>query len=670
MSVPDLNFRYLNREGRWLDFSWQGLELRPDGALTLATIPVLAGPLPPELATAPDPSGPAGVAATADTVFYSLPDQNLVVGIDTGYPFAAPSGIAVSAQRNALCVCDTGNHQIQIVDLDSSQLIETWTGFDTPVACAVDADGSVFVADRAAARISKFNLSGAEELRFAVAADPVSLALSGGLIYVLDPASNTVLVFTGSGQPVPGLQWAGLQRPMGLAVTADSIYVGDNGLRRVLRFRNVPGYPFIGDAEGFEGPVAALALDANGNVLVHTGAGIPPLTLSAGQGYVTSGVLTSQPIHAGLGKVAWHNLHADIGPLPTAAHIQFFVLTSDDPGSKPFPSADWTPKPRDDGDLYIGGVAARYLWIAASFTGNGQGSPVLSEMKVRFDQDTYFPFLPSIYNDPTPTREFFGRLLALFESFNVENENALARLPELFDTAAIPLEYLPWLASWIAARLDQKWDGAKQRHAVAEAYGRYARRGTVAGLKESIAFETGVPVLIEEPIENTSWWALPETKPHCGVVPPPDGADPGQSGVLGLGTMLAGPAPQGAVVGATAVLDHSRLLNAEDFGLPLFDEVAHRFCVYVYSGISAGQKQAVAAVLDREKPAHTSCHLCTIEPRMRVGFQSRVGIDTVVAGPLEPSPLGDPESADGLVLGRENRLKVGVHSRIGDGLHL
>jgi phage tail-like protein len=438
----------------------------------------------------------------------------------------------------------------------------------------------------------------------------------------------------------------------------------------VLRFRNAPGYPLIGEAAGFEGPVAALALDANGDILVHTGAAMPPLTLNAGQGFVSSGALTSQAIHAGLGKVAWHNLHAAIGTLPAAAHIQFFVRTSDDPAPKPFPSPDWTPKPRDAGDLYIGGAPERYLFIAASFTGNGQGSPALSEIKVRFDQNSYFPFLPSIYNDPTPTREFFGRLLALFESFNVEDEDALARLPEVFDTAAIPIEYLPWLASWLAARLDQKWSNAKQRQAVAEAYERYARRGTVAGLKEAVAFETGVPVLIEEPIENTSWWSLAETKQHCGVVPPPDGIEPCQSGALGLTTMLAGPAPQGAVVGATAVLDHSRILNAEDFGLPAFDEVAHRFCVYVYRGTSGAQKQAVAGVVDREKPAHTSYHLCTIEPRMRVGFQARVGIDTVVGGPPDPSPLGDPDSADGMALGRENRLRIGVHSRIGDGLHI
>jgi hypothetical protein len=141
--------------------------------------------------------------------------------------------------------------------------------------------------------------------------------------------------------------------------------------------------------------------------------------------------------------------------------------------------------------------------------------------------------------------------------------------------------------------------------------------------------------------------------------------------MLGIGTALAGPSPDGAVVGSTAILDRSRLLNAEDLGLPLFDEVAHRFNVLLYRGAQSAQAHAIARVVDREKPAHTSYHMCTIEPRMRVGFQALVGIDTIVGGPPEPSLLGsDARSAGGLVLGSANEIHIGVHSWIGDRLRL
>ena len=256
-------------------------------------------------------------------------------------------------------------------------------------------------------------------------------------------------------------------------------------------------------------------------------------------------------------------------------------------------------------------------------------------------------------------------MLALFESFNVEDEDAIARLPELFDAAAVPADALPWLASWLAADLDQHWSTAKQREAVAQAWTRDAKRGTVQGLRDAIQFETGLSVLIEEPIQNAAWWALPAA-PACGVV-----ADPNEAAglMLGGGTMLAGPSPDGAVVGSSAVLDRSRILNAEDYGLPLFDEVAHRFCVYLYRGAQSAQAQAVAKIVDREKPAHTSYRLCTIEPQMRIGFQALVGIDTVIGGPPQPAPLGTA-ATDGFALASDDEIRIGVHSRIGDRLRI
>ena len=37
--------------------------------------------------------------------------------------------------------------------------------------------------------------------------------------------------------------------------------------------------------------------------------------------------------------------------------------------------------------------------------------------------------------------------------------------------------------------------------------------------------------------------------------------------------------------------------------------------------------------MDAEKPAHLDYHLCVVEANARVGFQARVGVDAIVAGP-------------------------------------
>jgi hypothetical protein len=70
-------------------------------------------------------------------------------------------------------------------------------------------------------------------------------------------------------------------------------------------------------------------------------------------------------------------------------------------------------------------------------------------------------------------------------------------------------------------------------------------------------------------------------------------------------------------------------------------------------------------VIEREKPAHTMYHLCIVEPRMRVGFQARVGIDTVVAGAPTPSKLDDQ-----MVLGTDVALGGQPGGRIGERSHV
>jgi phage tail-like protein len=678
MSAHDLNFRYLNREARWRDFTWDRLDLHPDGALTLAALPLLSVDPPAALTTLPDPSGPAGIAAdSTGRIYFSGPDENTIAGLNACESLASPRGLAFSAKRAAIFVCDSANHRVLIVHRETSQLLETWEDFHAPVGVALQRDAAVFIVDRSTKIVSKYGLDGVMDRAFSAAVrasgaplDPVSIAVApDGTVFVLDAAKPAVLVFDAAGKSLSSpAQWLGLTRPMGLAVTADSIYVGDNGLRRVLRFRNAPGHTLVGEAAGYQGPVAALGIAANGDLLIHSGSHTAPLALRTAGAFTVAGTMVSSALHASERSVAWHSLHAETGDLRFGAHIQFYFRISDNPAPVSFPSAAWTAAPRDLTDVYLGGTAGRYLWIAVRFSGNGTASPILSQLKVRFDQETYFPYLPAIYNAPAPERDLVAGLLGLFESFNVEEEQAIEALPELFDAAA-PADALPWLASWLMTGLDQHWSTAKQRIAVAEAYNRNARRGTVAGLLEAVKFETGQNVLIEEPIQHTSWWALPPASKPCGVVSSPDELGGAGGARLGIGTMLSGPGPDGAVIGS-AVLDRSRILDADSYGLPLFDEVAHRFCVYLYRGTQSAHAARVARVVDREKPAHTSFHMCTIEPCMRIGFQARVGIDTVIGGPAEPSLLGSPESARGFSLDRDNVIRIGVHSRVGDQLRL
>jgi phage tail-like protein len=548
-------------------------------------------------------------------------------------------------------------------------------------------------------------------------------------IYILDASVHTVFVFDTDGQYLRAIDDKSLQQAMGLAVGQDALYVGDNGARHVRRFTRAG--TLVGEALGYGGPVAALALDAHGGLLVHSGSGLAPLRLAVRGGYAKNGFLWGGPFtNPSLRPEQWHRLKAGIGHLEPGAHFQLFVYTSASsnpspgnplaidppwsgasvqasPGSHHNPGnvieveagvpeklavrsapirsrmaelvpvdltdclperngqrtccETWIRMPLDIAECMIPGTPLDHVWVGAEFSSEGFSSPALSQMRLDFDHETYLQFLPAIYRENVPSRRFLARFLSLFESLFNEVEGRIADLAVLFDPAATPADFLSWLGGWLALDVREDWDDARTRRAIAEAFAMYARRGTVEGLQMAVRRFAEADVRIEEPILHASWWSLAgdETSPAL---------EAGTS-ILGVTTTLVPAEAQGAVVGTTAVLDASRLITQEEFGVPLFEDVAHQFTVQLYRGQSYSNKKRddVRAILDREKPAHTTYHLCVIEPRMRVGVQARIGIDAIVAGPPSPTPLGQPLQAVGeaLVLGGDPPGRIGESSRIG-----
>jgi hypothetical protein len=130
------------------------------------------------------------------------------------------------------------------------------------------------------------------------------------------------------------------------------------------------------------------------------------------------------------------------------------------------------------------------------------------------------------------------------------------------------------------------------------------------------------------------------------------------------------------LVGQTVVGESGPLAKKDDFGMPLFSESAHLFTVSLPAGAlpNPSQRELLRQVIEAEKPAHTDYQLCFVEPRMRVGFQARLGIDTIVAGP--PTPLELDQATLGLdsYLGDDpttsQQSRVGKQARLGQELRV
>jgi phage tail-like protein len=365
------------------------------------------------------------------------------------------------------------------------------------------------------------------------------------------------------------------------------------------------------------------------------------LARTTGDGFATWGVFRGGPFSAMDGPTPWYQLQAYADSLPEGTHVQLFTLTTDEAdigafdaaADDPFPkAAGWHAAPRDGLDLVIPNPPACFLWIGGVLRGDGQTSPSIRQIRVDYGRDTYLSLLPAIYGKDASRRDFLQRFLSLHESVLGSLEGVIADLPLLFDPSAAPNgefpSWLSWLAGWLAFDLNEAWSEAETRQNLARAFQLYGQRGTVEGLRRYLKLYAGVEARIEEPGLQAALWSLGETS------------------TLGFTTMLAPAHPQGAVVGTSATLGQSHLTRGDDFGAVLFEDVAHRFCVQVYCAelTRPGALADVQAVIEREKPAHTTYHLCVIEPHMRVGVQARVGIDAIVAE-------APPAAQTGMVLG-------------------
>lgn len=459
------NFRYLNREGQWLDFLWSGLEVSSGGALQLLTSPALSDQSAARPIADEAPQAPGGVAVD-DTgrVFYSIPNENRVVArggcdpleqplgcLTEGLglePLSAPRGLLVLRKPGRLVVADSGNDRLLFFDLKDFVLREVrgmtdlaaWpekanspSRFRKPWALAADEDDSdLYVLDAGNRRVLKFARTGEPDAAFlnrvrqsGLLSRPGALAVSGrgdaARVFVSDLDANVIYVFKASGEPV--LDYNGwpvtISRPgmgnvLALATSETRLYVGDNDGLRILAFVMFDDYPFSGEAARFRGHVTALAVDAHaGALLVQTEGSPQPLRLELTGAYLGSGVLWSKAITAGPPPVNWHRLRASVSKM-AGAHVEFYYAISDlatrpSPdiaAENPFNAADWHALPRDVEDFLLAGAAGAYLYVGARFLSDRTGTPRLMQMRADFDAESYTQYLPAIYREPSQQAQF------------------------------------------------------------------------------------------------------------------------------------------------------------------------------------------------------------------------------------------------------------------------
>jgi hypothetical protein len=150
------------------------------------------------------------------------------------------------------------------------------------------------------------------------------------------------------------------------------------------------------------------------------------------------------------------------------------------------------------------------------------------------------------------------------------------------------------------------------------------------------------------------------------------------SGTLGDNAILWGQRiVNRSQIGNNAQAGGTQLKTTPD---PLHDPFlvyAHKFTVFVPSRFGSVEKsrRSLINLLESEKPAHTQYQVEYVAPRMRIGFQSMIGLDSVVGRYPAGFHLGEKLGRASVLSGSPTQevgktYEIGQNTRIGPAARL
>ena len=552
-----------------------------------------------------------------------------------------PRGIAAFGDR--LFVCDSGNARVGVFVLPALALSGHWTApFSwTPTGVAIDRRGTVFVVDPLNGMVHRFSPHGTYLGNWTGFGASTHITVDrDGTVYVAGPIE--AFRVGGDGQPLP------------ITTPADDLAEGFS----VIAFAvDALGRMHLGPLCT---PPSSSVFDIHGNVVTQADAG--PVDR-----FERAGLALLGPFDSFIDKCTWHRVIVR-GELPHPSRAAFSTYTSEIPlppsELNQLPESAWESNLQCESlekgvwDGLIRSVPGRHLWLRVELRGNGRSAPRFDSMEVEFPRISLRRFMPAVYGAEPKSADFTDRFLALFDHSLRDTESTIDNIAALFDPMSTP--NLEWLASWLGIQLDNQIPESLQRTLVKRWAETAALRGTRFGMWQVLITYLGLDSLRTR-CSCGAKDSCRQPAPTCPPTPPPKTVwDPPplilehyqlrrwlELGVGRLGDQ--------AVLWGKRVVNRSQLGDGAQVGVtqlkatqdPLrdpFHVYAHRFTVFVpaSAGRTPERRRALERLIAREQPAHTQGTIEYVEPRFRIGFQSMIGLDSVVAClPQTPVTLGE-----------------------------
>lgn len=711
----------LNTRTSWHEANLINVEIsaRPQG-LSLAplpeSLPSLTEPggsfggliTPANVATGPDGSTFLLDVITAqlklfdscDCVFKTVPCFG---GIGSG-PRQLSNSHGMGIRRGNLFVCDTGNHRLSVFSLHAFALRGFWapppgqvTNDWEPYAVGFDRGGRVFVTDGANGCIHRFSSNGRWEkcLTGFGSVKDIAIDCYDRIYVVIEGTDRSVKVVDTEGKYLS---------------TAD---------RADLLKADFPHLPFEIDAAGrlnlcslcggpstaedrCSGPIElSCVFDLNGN----PSGGRPALVSPQ---YSKEGTYISAELDSSLYRCQWHRVVLR-GELPSGASIRVLTYTGETPQPKDYiqslPEDVWATnqvaRQLENGawDCLITSDGGRYLWLQLQLKGNGAATPILESIRIEFPRISLRRYLPAVFGEDANGANFTDRFLSIFDTTFRSIEEQIDEAARLFDPLSTPTradtrsgaDFLGFIASWIGLTIDRHLPPHKRRQVVKRAARLFHLRGTTEGLRRQLLFFLGMEAELnccpgDKPVKRCTPSpanCVPVESQPCTWTPPPLILEHYQlrrwlflgRGRLGDQAVLWGKRiVNRSQLDETAQVKQTQLLTTQDPFRDPFHVYAHKFSAFVPAcyGRSDSLRKGLENLLNAERPAHTQHQLIFVEPRFRIGFQSMIGLDSVVGRyptggvTLNRTPLGvdsvltsPPEKQGG------PSFEVGSQSRVG-----
>jgi phage tail-like protein len=535
--------------------------------------------------------------------------------------FEDPQDLAL-LPHGGLAVADAGAGAVKVFSPYPYALLGVWRGLGRPTRLAADSPWRLWVLDAEGGRVLGLDRDGQIVRTLEGLTAPTAIAALDGAVAVLD--GETVKVFaSGSDEPVKA----------GVAAGATALSFGPQG----FLYAGAGGglvYVFAPDGSGGwrAAGIGVLGQAATiGRLIWSGGEDLIALVTPEGQvtaqvwrigaaaAFVRAGEFLSEELDSGVAHCVWHRIALD-ADMPEGTSIAVQTQSYDVAGGSA--PSDLVAPPivlsGDANDCLVQGGSGRYLKLTLTLRGNGSVTPVLRGVRIWYPRDGWLSALPAVFQEDPQSAVFLSRFLAIFQTTFDGFDEAVDDIWMLFDPRSTPAAWFDWLAAWLALPINPYWTDAQRRAVLRNAYQTYRIRGTPSGLEQLISDYAGVSARLVEHFRLRQLIVLPDT--GTGAV------------ATGTGRLWSRDAYRRLQRGVYSEVGMFKLAGEPEPGMEPLAWGANQFSVFFDAEpvTVAETRKQVAAVVEREKPAHTQASYRPVFPRMRVGVQATLGVDTRV----------------------------------------